>query len=114
MRLSLRITLNALACENTVSMASVWEVASEAESGDRIIWKGEKADVENPKPSTVTRVITEVGKITVAADGPRGADVGFWVEKDGTSRVWHGDENMGPVDGVELIDKEIYTRRFEK
>jgi hypothetical protein len=95
-------------------MASVWEVASEAEPRDRIIWKGEKSKVDNPNPSIVTRIITEEGKITVEAEGPKDADVGFWVKEDGTSRVWHGDDNMGPVDGVELIDKNIYTRRFKK
>jgi len=95
-------------------MASVWEVASEAEPGDKIIWKGEKADVENPKPATVTRVILEKAKITVEAEGPQGADVGFWVENNGESRVWHGDDDMGPVDGMELVGKDISTRRFQK
>lgn len=95
-------------------MASVWEVACEADPGDRMIWAGEKADVDNPKPSTVTRIIREVGKITIEAEGPRGADVGFWVEEAGPSRVWHGNHDMGPVDDVELVGKNLYTTQFEK
>lgn len=95
-------------------MASNWEVANAAEPGDRIIWKGEKAPVENPKPSTVTRVIKEVAKITVEGDGPKGADVGFWVKKDGTTQVWHGDDPMGALDGIEHVDKDIYTQRLSK
>jgi hypothetical protein len=100
--------------ENTSSMATVWEVAIQVEPGDRIIWRGEKAGVEKPKPATTTRVILELEKITVEGEGPRGADVGFWVKEDGTSRVWHGESNMGPVDDVELVDKDIYTKRFKK
>ena len=95
-------------------MTSVWDVASEAEPGDRIIRKGEKSDVENPKLSEVNRVILERQKITVEADGPQGADVGFWVEKNGESHVWHGEDSMGPVDGVQLIDKNRYTRQFQR
>jgi hypothetical protein len=95
-------------------MTTVWDVASEAEPGDRIIWKGEKADVEDPKPSQISRVILERQKITLEADGPQGADVGLWVEKNGESHVWHGDHGMGPVDGVQLVDKDIYTRQFQR
>lgn len=95
-------------------MTSLWEVASEAERGDRIVWKGKKTREVDPEPSTVTRVTTDERKITVEADDPEGADVWFWVKEDGTSRVWHGDRSMGPVDGVVLVDKDISTSRFEK
>ena len=93
-------------------MTTVWEVASEAEEGDRIKWVGDDADVDNPEASTVTRVLHEDGMLTVEADGPRGADVCFWVKEDGTSKVLYEGNGQGPVDAVELPNKNIGTRRF--
>ncbi|WP_158057930.1 hypothetical protein [Halorussus halophilus] len=93
-------------------MTTVWEVASEAEMGDRIKWIGEDADVKNPEASTVTRMLREDGMITVEAEGPGGVDVCFWVKEDGTSKVLHQGDEQGPVDAVELLDKNIGTRRF--
>jgi hypothetical protein len=93
-------------------MTTVWEVASEAETGDRIKWLGEDADVEQPEASAVTSVRQAEGKITVEAEGPRGAEVGMWVKQDGTSKVLHQGDGQGAVDGVELPDKGIGTRQF--
>ena len=93
-------------------MTTVWEVANEAEEEDRIKWFGEDTDVDNPKASTVTRVLHEDRMVTVEADGPRGANVSFWIKDDGTSKVLYKGTGQGPVDAVELPDKNIGTRRF--
>ncbi|WP_439026877.1 hypothetical protein [Haloarchaeobius sp. DT45] len=95
-------------------MATVWETATEAEEGDRIKWIGTDADVDNPIASTVTNVVQKRGKITVEATGPGGANVSFWVKEDGTSEVLYTGSGQGPVDAVELPDKNIGTRRFSE
>lgn len=93
-------------------MTTVWEVASEAETGDRIKWLSEDADVGNPEASTVTSVRHDDGKSTVGADGPKNADVGFWVKRSGISRGLYDGDGQGAVPGVKLPDKRIGTRRF--
>jgi hypothetical protein len=95
-------------------MTTVWEVANEAKPGDQMKWKGEQAGDITPKANTVTRVVLEMEKITVEGEGPRGADVSFWVKRDGTSKVLHQGNGQGAVDCVELPDKGIETRHFSE
>lgn len=95
-------------------MATLFELAQQTEPGDNIKWVGEKSDVDDPRPRTVTRVILEIGRITIEAEGPRGADVQFEVEKHGPSKATYQGQNQGEVDWAELVDKGISTRVQDK
>lgn len=79
-------------------MTSSYEVATQTEPNDELRWQGEKGTADNPKPRTVIRVVLEVGKVTVEAEGPKGGDVGFWVTRDGESRALFGGEGQGPIE----------------
>lgn len=91
-------------------MATLYELAQQTEPGDKIKWVGEKTDVENPRPRKVTRVILEIDRITVEAEGPEDADVQFEVERPRTSKAKYQDRDQGEVEWAELVDKNISTR----
>lgn len=95
-------------------MATLQYLATQAEVGDKIRWKGEKVDVEKPRPRTVTSVTHDGQSITVAAEGPRGGQYEFRVDEGGTSEAWfldptRGRISQGPVAKAELVEKDIFT-----
>lgn len=95
-------------------MATLWQIAQEAEVGDRIRWIGEKADVEYPKPREITEIHLRGNEIEVEADGPKSGKYGFVVTEDGDSEAWYrppggNKESQGEVVKAELVDKELFT-----
>lgn len=92
-------------------MTDLYELAREAEYGDRIRWVGEDAEVEFPEPRTVQKIVHDEDGIHIEAEGPQGGRARFTVDKDSNSTAWFGqvgeEENMGAVDKAELVDKNI-------
>lgn len=91
-------------------MATLYELAQQTEPGDEIKWVGEASDVDDPLPRTICKVILEVGRISVEAKGPEGADVQFKVPNQGSSNATYHDRDQGAVVWAELVDKGISTR----
>lgn len=92
-------------------MVTLYQLATHAETNDRIRWLGEHSDVEQPRPRTITSVERTDGAIEIEARGPQGGTARFRVEETGASEAWYGasDQEMGQVVRAELVDKDLRT-----
>lgn len=90
-------------------MVRLYDVAKEAEEGDRIKWWAEKGYDGGREPRTVRSVEATDDRIEIEADGPQGGEAGFRVSKDSSSEAWYGPDrrNMGAVERVGLVDEEV-------
>ena len=90
-------------------MVRLYEVAKEAEEGDRIKWWAEKGHEGDRDPRIIRSVKTRGDKVEIEADGPQGGEAGFEVFEDGSSEAWFGPNRreMGAVKRVDLLDKEV-------
>lgn len=85
-------------------MVTLYQLAQQTKPGDRIRWVGKDSEVDDPQARTAKRVVLEPGRVSVEAEGPRDGQARFWVEENGESQAFYGenDRPMGPVRKAQL------------